>query len=209
MTSGMGKLYFNRPARGPEDWTITLAERPVHISRAQDIAMFGRPFSHPFLVLKNAGDNVLSEIHASWRRGSPMRTRLSQVFDKTTGRLCSERVNRVLASTGNLYPRCNLYNTRGATQYGTKVEEHLLFQGPPKSVNELWHSLVDMFGEVNERRTPYYRYARRGSGFGNCQILMREALERVEQSLLQPVPELKLAQTGWTAAPKTDIGFRL
>lgn len=123
--------------------------------------------------------------------------------------LRSDRVNKVLASTGDLYPHCNLYNTRGARQYATKVEEHLLFKGAQHQVRDLWHALVNMIGEVNERKTPYYRYARMGSGFGSCQTLTREVLDRVEKSLCQPVPELKLAQTGWTATPKTDIEFGL
>lgn len=209
MKSGMGKLNLKTPAWGPSDWTITLAERPVHISREQDIAMFGRPFSHPFLVLKSPSDHVIGEIHASWNRGSPLRTRLCQTFDSTTGRLRNEQLNTVLAVAGSFYPRCNLYNTRGPRQYGTKVEEHLLFKGTQNQVRDLWHALVDMFGEVNERKTPYYRYARIGSGFGSCQTLTREVLDRVEKSLCQPVPALKLAQTGWTEAPKTDIKFGL
>lgn len=171
--------------------------------------MFGRPFSHPFLVLKSPSDHVLGEIHASWHRGSPFKIRLCKVFDRTTGALRNESVNRMLAFTGGFYPQCNLYNTRGARQYGTKVEEHLLCKGTQRQVRDVWHSLVDMFDEVNERKIPYYRYARAGSGFGSCQTLTREVLDRVEKSLLSPVPDLKLAQTGWTEAPKTDIKFKL
>lgn len=192
------------------DWTISVAERPVMISKTRDIARFGKPFSHPFLVLKAPCDNVISEIHSSWKRGKPLETELSRFFDKVTGRLASGRLNEFMrAAAGDYYPHMVTYNTKGPTQYGSAVAEHIIFSGPKPQARDLWGAFVDMFDDVNKDPKAYYRYAARESGFANCQIVLRDVLEPVVPTLQEPLPDLKLAQTGWTAPVKTDINLKL
>lgn len=202
-------IAMTGPILSPTDFSITLVERPVHISRAQDEKMFGKPFSHPFLVLKDAKETVIGEIHGSWKRGSAIETKLAQAFDKVSGRICSGRLNAFMASATDYYPQCYIAGAEGERQYASRLEEHMLYKGQEGKARELWTALVESFPAVNEKRQPYYRYAKPDERFGNCQTIIRESLCVVENQLSVDVPALKLAQTGWTGRPKTDINFTL
>ena len=198
------------PTVSPTDFSITLVERPVHISRAQDEKMFGKPFSHPFVVLKDAKDRVIGEIHGSWKRGSSVETKLAQAFDKISGKICSSRLNAFMASaSAGYYPQCYIAGADGERQYASRLEEHLLYKGREGTAREIWARLVEGFPAVNEKGQPYYRYAKPDDRFGNCQTIIRGSLCTVENVLSVAVPDLKLAQTGWTDMPKMDINFTL
>lgn len=172
--------------------------------------MFGKPFSHPFIVFKSPSDLVISEVHGSWKRGSVLETRLAQIFDKVSGKLRSEFMNSCMAGAArDYYPQGFIMNTRGPRQYDSRVEEHLLFKGPQQKARAMWMEIVGSFPTLNEQKKPYYRYAEAESAFTNCQTLIRQSLHTVETVLPRPLPALKLAETGWTPPRKTDINFNL
>ena len=172
--------------------------------------MFGKPFSHPFLVLKTPCDHVVSEIHGSWKRGSTFETGIAKAFDKVTGRLRSERINSFMAAaSGGYFPHCHAHLTCGEQQYRNALVEHTLFEGELPKARDLWLAMAAMIPALNDDAKPYYRYARRGDDFGNCQMMVRDMLDAIAPALQGGVPDLTLAQTGWTASPKTAIKLSL
>lgn len=189
------------------DWAITLAERGVNVSARADMHTFGKLFSHPFLVLKAPGQSVISEIHAAPKLpGGNMR--LCRLVDKFTGAVHSERVNEMLSHySGDFYPKTKIFTRGGPKQYGSRLDEHPLLEGSIQEITSVWRSVISTFEAVNNDKRPYYRYARPDSGFSNCQIALREAMAMAH--FPAPVPELTLAQTGWTEPTKTAIKLSL
>ena len=189
------------------EWQITLAERGVNVSARADMRTFGKLFSHPFLVLKAPGENVISEIHAAPKLpGGNMR--LCRLVDKFTGAVHSERINEVLSYySGSFYPKTRIFTRSGPKQYGSRLDEHPLLSGHMTEIASVWRALISTFETLNGDQRPYYRYARPDTGFTNCQIVLREAL--AQAGFPAPVPDLTLAQTGWTQDAETAINFRL
>lgn len=196
----MKTFHVSKPK---SDWQITLAERGVNVSARADMRMFGKLFSHPFLVLKAPGEIVISEIHAAPKLpGGNMR--LCKLVDKFTGAVHSERINEMLAHySGDFYPKTRIFARSGPKQYESRADEHPMLEGEMSGISSVWRSVISTFETINTDNRPYYRYARPGSGFSNCQIALREAMAMA--CFPAPVPELSLAQTGWTEPAKPAI----
>lgn len=134
--------------------------------------------------------------------------RLCRLVDQFTGAVHNEQINNVLAQvSGEFYPKTRIFTRSGPKQYHSRVDEHPLLSGEMRDIGQIWRSVIDTFEDLNNDRRPYYRYARPDSGFSNCQIMLRSAMKRA--AFPGPVPDLTLAQTGWTDKAETAIKLSL
>ncbi len=194
MPTGMSAQFVTTPSKFPH-WTISLAERPVPFSLKQDMALFGKPFSHPFIVFKNPHGYIVSEMHATWPKPTPKAHKIGNIMAEVTGTLRHDRINAFLAAAaGELYPKVVLACSQGERQYASRVEEQLLFAGQRGAIVDIWKAMVDVMPHMNAQPKPFYRYARPETPFSNCQIAIRTVMETV---CPRDIPDLKLAQTGW------------
>lgn len=175
-------------------WRIELVERPVRVSAHQDIAWFGRHFSHPFLVLKNPCGGVEREMHVIGRLNPPDKT-TEISLDLYTGQFFHESaIKPLVALLGARYPLCRIFDHAGRWQYNDGLIQHGLHRDNRFRVEDCWQRLCDTMDALNAAAKPYHRYAQRGAGFSNCQIILRTAMERAG---FKDIPALALAQTGW------------
>jgi len=187
-------------------WSIWLAERPVVANAKKDAVEFGKPFSHPFLILKDVFDITRGEIHGTWgnwpNRG--LRDAPGKLLDNFTGAVCTDKSARFLAAvTGPLYPRGLILELRDHFIPRPSIERQRIFKGDKKQALERWEALKGEFPSVNDQALPFYRYATRESGLTNCQIMLRATLEKA--CTFETIPDLRLAHTGWTASAKPAI----
>lgn len=189
--------YHPIPRRLPE-WSITLAEIPVHDGRAEDIKLYGREFSHPCLLLREPGGLVISQVHAA-PRVSESRRDTTALINRFTRAVKNEKVNLfLLEALGEKYPRTSAFLKASHIVPGDIRAEQILMSGAKPAVAAVWRALIDdMIPQVQKDRKPYYRYATQGSGFSNCQTELRIITDGVFGA--GNIPPLKLAQTGWSA----------
>ncbi|HEU4837876.1 MAG TPA: hypothetical protein VFS88_00525 [Micavibrio sp.] len=191
-------------------WSIWLAERPVVANAKKDTEKYGRPFSHPFLILKDCFDTTRGEIHGTWgnwpRRG--LSDKPGKLFDHFTGAVCNNRTAYAVSKvTRPVYPLAVLCSLDDKFIPRPNIEKQKVCSGERQRVMERWTILKEAFPHMNAYRLPFFRYAMRGSGLANCQIMLRAALEKT--GAIDYIPDLRLAQTGWTAPSKTAIGNAL
>lgn len=175
-------------------WSITLAEYASKHGEEEDFKRFGGPFSHPFLIVEDENGKVREEIHGRWR--NTIRTRqFVDLADYYDGALKGE-------SFPDLYPMavvspCAERDTHRA------IARQPVFEGTKEEGEAHIAALKLTIENLNAERHPFYRYARRGTGFANCQLILGEAIARTKG--FPPVPGLKLAHTGWTGGAKLAI----
>lgn len=175
-------------------WSIILAEYASKHGEEEDFKRFGGPFSHPFLIVENDKGEVVEEIHGRWQ--NTIRTRqfvnLENYYDgPEKGKPFPE-----------LYPMA-VISPCTERDAGRAIERQGVFEGSREDVMAYIDALKKTGAALNEERHPFYRYAARGSGFANCQLILGEAISRTQG--FPPVPGLRLAHTGWTGGVKLAI----
>ncbi len=178
-------------------WSIILAEYASSWGADEDLKRFGMPFSHPFLIVENEKGEVMEEIHGRWQNS--IRTRQ---FVNLEDHYKDETRSLPLPE---LYPMAVVSPCTPRDAHKA-IERQMLFSGERDVVMGYIDALKAIVPDLNAERHLFYRYAKRGSGFANCQIILAEAMSRVPD--FPPVPGLKLAHTGWTETGKDAINQR-
>jgi len=193
-----------------KDWSIWLEEVPVVASIKKDVELFGKALSHPFLSLKDPFDQTVAKIHATrgnWpSRG--LRDKPGKMVENFAAAVCGTSSAYVIAKAAwPVYPLAILHSLCGKIVSHPNNPKQQLCSGKEKNMLELWYLLHDAVPELNAYRLPFFRYAERGSGLANCQVMLRATLERT--GIVDDIPPLQMAQTGWTPPVKTAINHVL
>lgn len=188
---------------GQNDWAIYLAERTVLLNAERDLARYGKPFSHPFLALANAHGEIVHELHGIWDK-SHRSYPLSKFITERAAQECSPLFPLMVSSALTpFYPCSRMVLIEGTKEFGIAIAKQILDRGPENHVREAWDEVTAQMVDQNMHKRPFYLYAQRGSGFVNCQVMLREAMEKA--AVFAQIPDLQLAQTGWTQASEPAI----
>ena len=167
----------------------------------RDIELFGRAFSHPFIIVYDEAGAVVEEIHGRWQ--NTFRTRQFIHLDE---QYISHTKHGVAVKLPPLHPMA-VVSPSALRDTHKAVSLQPFFEGAREVVEEHIAALKANALLVNAAKTPFYRYAVPGTGFGNCQSALANAIAMTEG--FPPVPDLVLAQTGWTQPIKQSIEERI
>lgn len=177
---------------------ICLCELPVFRGKSMDIAMFGKPLSHPFLTFHNHTTGTIRELHSQWFTPKTKdRQRLSRCIELTStflearcgtyGKKAKKAFN--LAIFDSIRPE-NRMTEIAEFGYERAIVETTLLQGPLSDIGKVWDSLKVIASDIDRMRRAYDRYE------DNCQVLLKEAIERSGEFETK-MPPLILAECGW------------
>lgn len=182
-------------------WSLSLAEHPSSWGMERDIEMFGRAFSHPFIIVRDENGAVVEEIHGRWQ--NTFRTRQ---FIHLDDEYASHVKHGLPVKLPPLHPMAVVSpSLERDTHKAVSVQP--FFEGTKEVVEGHIAALKENALTVNARKTPFYRYAVLGTGFGNCQSALANAIAMTDG--FPKVPDLVLAHTGWTGAVKNSIEERI
>lgn len=182
-------------------WSLSLAEHPSSWGMERDIELFGRAFSHPFIIVRDGSGAVMEEIHGRWQ--NTFRTRQ---FIHLDDEYLGHTRHGVPVKLPPLHPMAVVSpSLERDTHKAVSVQP--FFDGAKEVVEAHINALKENALIVNAAKTPFYRYAVPGSGFGNCQSALANAIAMTKG--FPKVPDLVLAHTGWTGAIKPSIEERI
>ena len=163
--------------------------------------MFGSAFSHPFIIVRDEAGAVVEEIHGRWQ--NTFRTRQ---FIHLDDEYLSHTKHGMPVRLPPLHPMAVVSpSTLRDTHKAVSIQP--FFEGTRDTVEAHIAALKANALIVNAAKTPFYRYAVPGTGFGNCQSALATAIAMTEG--FPEVPDLTLAHTGWTGAAKPSIEERI
>lgn len=182
-------------------WSLSLAEHPSTWGMERDIELFGRAFSHPFIIVREENGAVVEEIHGRWQ--NTFRTRQFIHLDE---QYMSHTKHGLAVKLPPLHPMA-VVSPSALRDTHKAVSIQPFFEGARDIVEAHIAALKANALIVNAAKTPFYRYAVPGSGFGNCQSALAHAIAMTAD--FPKVPDLVLAHTGWTGAIKQSIEERI
>ena len=194
-------------------YSVELCERPVHRLRALDVRMLGKALAHPFLALKGADGQVVKELHGTWSDAATnSQTKPAQWMEAALagGAAAEGVVPRTVdamryafnfGASGRV-PVNRMVELNGSRHYNSAVARHTVY-APGDDVSARWDDLVQLAKKVDEMRFPYVRYAI-GDGV-NCQTSMREILLRSGAFNSVSLPQLSLADAGWSCSYRLPL----
>ncbi len=185
------------------EWRIELAERTVDFNADKDLRVFGKPFSHPFLVLKSPDGTVASEIHGTWPKNE-LTYPVAYLINRFTSAARSDKATAFAHEImWTVFPKAIIVATQGLRNDHKAVARTTVFKGSEDQAHVIWLDMRSRFPALNAREMPFYQYATPSAPFANCQKMLRLAMDSAAG--FGTIPDLQLAQTGWTEAAKPAI----
>jgi len=195
-------------------WSIWLVERPVVWERNRDMRVFGKPFSHPFLLLRDQHGKSRAEIHGarmdkcSGVSNHFLKRAAGHVFDYITGKTHKEGLVKAFTAVASpfFYPKGQFDVITQPFRDRSGLPQQKLAEGSQTDIMHKWQAVLNVLPQLPAIGRPFYRYASQDRGLANCQVILRQAMEK--SGVFPQIPNLNYAQTGWTHPRKNAISVR-
>ncbi|MBU6235579.1 MAG: hypothetical protein KGQ41_07020 [Alphaproteobacteria bacterium] len=197
------------PPSNDKEWSIVFAERWVRGGSTFDTLVFGKPISHPILVLKDNKGRVVSEFdgapydntqHDGFKPGF-----LNQVFKRTATLITPVGVDAPMkwaldnVGLGKYYPTLRIRFYNHASVYGVHDSEQTIARGTKRDIQRKWLKLLEGAHEISDMNLPFNRFGW-GQGRYNCQTLIAHALHHAD---MEAKPQY--AAKGWKRVYKPSF----